>query len=175
MNEEFCALPPNLQSRVKANHKELANLLLEIKTIFRQLTTIHGLANPELYVVYLKFLDFQLDLEIHFAKEAVVVLPFIKRYTEELNKKSWKRKPRLFSACPPIDMMYREHKKEKEQFNQIFDKLSTIRIEEGSVFYTMALEKLEEFKVLWDDQLHLEDDILFPGIIEMESILNPLT
>lgn len=154
---------PNIQKKVD-----------EVKAGFLVMTTFHS---PE--VVQLKdaknlFWESMSKMEIHLKKEAAIILPFAKRYVKELEKKDRIRKPGLRSACPSIHEMYQYHKTEDLHFDLI---LTIMKQLEASLkelqIYDDTCRGLSELKTLWNEQVKLENDVLFPKIVEMEALLYP--
>lgn len=153
---------PNIQKKVD-----------EVKAGFLVMTTFQ---NPEGDLLKAKdlFWEGMAKMENHLRKEAAVIMSFAKRYKKELQKEDKTRKPGLMSACPSIHEMYQYHKTEDLHFDLI---LAIIKKFEAQLQKLQAYQEtcmgLLELKRLWNEQVKLENDILFPKIVEMEALLYP--
>lgn len=177
MKEEFYNWPAVrlAQHVVKAHHRVMREKLPEIKATFAQLDSAYGAMHPELHEANLLLLQGIREIETHFSKESMTVLAFAKRYTKELKKQKELRKPGLYSACPSIHKMYLEHKQENHRFILLFNLMDRVSIpDKDSFLYETACQKSNELISHWNKLVQLENDVLFPKIIEMESTLDPL-
>lgn len=177
MKEEYYYWPADLLARyvVKAHHREIRRRLPEIKAGFVQLVAIYGDHNPELRQAHTLFLQCAAEMEAHFSKEGTIVLMYARRYQKELMKPKELRKPGLYSVCPSIHKMYLEHKMERLCFDWLFGLLRQVTIPaKESYLYETTYQQLYELRGQWRAQVQLENDVLFPKIIEMEAILDPL-
>lgn len=178
MKEEYYDLPAELLVKgvIKTHHDRIVKLLNEITAGFKQLVSSYGDSEPDLVYLYIIFSEFAWKLEAHISKEKIAVIPFVNRYTKELSKGSRFRKAGLHSACPSIDKMYLEHKEEKQHFSKLLQLIDQVKISDKQAYiqYINLCTKILEFQTCWHEQVQLEDNILFPKIIEMEAILNPI-
>lgn len=175
MQEEFYYWPADLlvQYLVKDYHEHLLQMMRETKTDLDQLLSACGVAYPLLHEVQRQYLQCAENLLSHISKEAIAILPYAKRYTQELKKKSGLRKSGLYSVCPFIDEMYHEHKAGKRYFDSLIDLMDHIDMSENER-YQKICRALQEMSFHWQELLHLENDILFPKLVEMESFLKPM-
>jgi regulator of cell morphogenesis and NO signaling len=176
IKEKYYYWPTDMLARRIANHhREMREKLTEIKATFAQLASAYGAMHPELHVANLLLLQGIREIETHFSKESMTVLAFAKRYTKELKKQKELRKPGLYSACPSIHKMYLEHKQENHRFILLFNLMDRVSIsDKDSFLYETACQKSNELISHWNKLVQLENDVLFPKIIEMESTLDPL-
>lgn len=176
-NEEYYYWPADLLVHhiVQMHHVHIHQLIPEIKASFNRLITSHGRAYPALYEAQILFLQYALELQVHLAKEAIAVLPFAKRYAKELHKHREVRKPGLFSVCTSIDKMYHEHKTGEIHFGELMDIMEQLQmLKQDHILFQYTCTKLEELRQHLQELVHLENDILFPKLIEMEATLYPI-
>ena len=153
------------------------NLLDLVKQTEGDLTALRLAARPQSEIVEEVRLLFQhtaLKIRRHLRKEGTAVLPFAKRYARAL--KSGKiQKPGLLSSCGPVQKMYQEHKEEVIPFALMLHLLRRVdtATAQHPVFCQIMLN-LIKLKLCWQQLVTLENDVLFPKIIEMESILYPM-
>ena len=154
---------PNIQKKVD-----------EVKAGFLVMTTFHIPEAELLLDAKNLFWKSMSTMENHLKKEAAIILPFAKRYVKELQKEDKMRKPGLISACHSIHEMYQYHKTEDLHFDLI---LTIIKKFDDQLQHLQAYNEtctgLIELKRLWNKQVRLENDVLFPKIVEMEALLYP--
>ncbi|WPP47983.1 hypothetical protein [Catalinimonas niigatensis] len=175
MKEEYYYWPADLlvQYLVKDHHEHMLQMMKEVKTELRDLLTTYGVSYPLLHEVQRQYLQCAEALLSHLSKEAIAVLPYAKRYTQELKKQNGLRKTGFYSVCPFIDAMYTEHKSEKIHFDKLIDLMEHIDMKDNVLYQNVSLT-LEEMRFCCQELIHLENDILFPKLVEMEATLNPI-
>lgn len=177
MEKEFHHWPANLLAEHIANvrYPNIHKKLEHIKAGFMVLTTLYSKDFPQLSEAESLFLQSAAKIETHLFKEAATILPFVRRYSKELKKDHATRKPGLQSACPYIHEMYHYHKTESLDFDLIINSLDQLFLpRENHYIFEEIYENLLQLKILWFEQIRLENDILFPKIVEMEAILYPI-
>lgn len=177
MKEEYYNWPAELlvKTVIKSHHYVILAILAEIKTSFSQFVLTHP-DQPEIIELHKAFKFFVWKQEAHIHKEAIAVIPFVTRYAEELKKRTELRRPGLHSVCPPIHKMYQEHKIEKQRLDLLLELMDQIILTDkpAEAHFRKIYTDLLKFRKYWHEQVLLENDILFPKIIEMEAILNPM-
>lgn len=172
--EEFYYLPADqLADYVKIFHDDILAIISETEADFMMLVIYQGTQSPKLSEAHLIFMNCAFKAEKHLKKEALTVLPFAKRYAKAIRNNTLKAG--LKSACPSIQKMYLEHKSEKFPFKLIMELLTQEEIPvDYQVLYDRIFKNLVKLENRWLRLTRLENDILFPKIIEMESILYPI-
>lgn len=177
MEKEFHHWPADLLADHIAQvcYPNIYDKLDHIKADFLVLTTFYAQKFPSLFEAESLFLQTAAKIEAHLAKEAATLLPITKRYAKELKKDNPLRKPGTQSACPYIHQMYHYHKTENLHFDLIFNKIDQLFIPMINRYIFETIRKnLLRLKSLWLEQIRLENDVLFPKIVEMEAILYPI-
>lgn len=172
--EEFYYLPADqLADYVKVFHDNILAIISETESDFMMLVIYQGTQSPKLSEAHLIFMNCALKAEKHLKKEALTVLPFAKRYAKAIRNNTLKAG--IQSACPSIQKMYEEHKTEKIPFKLILNILDKEKIPPDLQALLDKISKnLVELENRWLSLTRLENDILFPKIIELESILYPI-
>lgn len=175
MQEEYYYWPVDMlvQYPVKDHHDHLLRMMKETRADIEELLSIHGPNHPLLYEVKRKYLQCTEELISHLSKETIAVLPYAKKYTQELKKHSWLRKPGQNSVCYFIDAMYNEHKSGKIYFNGIAELMKLVDLQDHVLHQNICIT-LEEMNFCWQELVRLENDILFPKLVEMEARLKPI-
>lgn len=174
MNEDYYFwTAEKLAEHIKVYHRRTQKLIERIENDFVRLGIAHSYENPQLIEVQILFMKNAQKMEKHMLKELITVFPFVKRYTKALKKRNKQAKPGLVSACPSIHSMYQEHKRHTLPFNLILHMLKKFTIsEEGQPLYEKICNNIIQLRKQWQEQVHLENDILFPKLIEMEATLH---
>lgn len=177
MKEEYYYWPADLLVHhiVQRHHVHIHQVIPEIKASFTKLVTAYGKTYPALYEAQILFLHYALELQVHLARETVAVFPFAKRYAKELYKHKGHIKPGLFSVCTSIDRMYHEHKAGETHFEAFMNTMDQLEgLEQNNILFQYTCSKLQALRQHWQELVHLENDILFPKLIEMEAALYPI-
>lgn len=159
---------------VTTHHKSICMMITEIRQLFGKLVKACGPAHPEILDLQGLYLHCAWKLEAHVAKEEITILPYVRRYSKELKKLHRKGNPCQYSVCPSIHAMYHEHKIENQRFNLLLELFEELKIPDNVHPLTEKIRrKLYELRHLWQMQVDLENDVLFPKIVEMEALLTP--
>lgn len=156
------------------NHQRLKKHLSDIENRIEQLPACYAETDDiSIQSVKLIFASMTQQLKSHLIKENMVVQSFVRRYTKALLKDSLLRKPGYHSACPLIDCLYNEHKSENDLLEQFIGlvNLCALNREEDHKLKQLS-DDLLAFKKVWNESIHLENDILFPKIVDMEAGLH---
>src|SRR5690606_19279533 len=167
MNEAYYFWTAEQVARYIKKHQEyIFALVVRIEDDLARLVIANGFKHPQLLEAHNLFLVGSRKMEVHLKKELITILPFAKRYAKAL-KKGKRGKPGLQSACPGIHKMYEEHKHRILPFHLIAHKLRNVEIsEKDKPLYDNICRNLTRLRQRWQEQLHLENDVLFPKIIE---------
>ena len=173
MKEDYYYWPADLlaQYLVKEYHVHLLEMVKKVTADFEQLLSTHGTSYPLLYEVHNQYSHCTQELLSHLSREAVAILPYARRYTQELKKQRCLRKPGHYSVCHSIDRMYHEHK--KIYFNRLAELMHCVDIEDSALYQSLCIA-LQEISVLWQELVRLENDVLFPKLVELEATLKPI-
>lgn len=152
------------------HHQFIRERVPVIRQHLDKLVHVHGGRHPELHDVRRLFYESTDELDLHMRKEEQILFPRIRQLSMLQNglpeNGSWV--PGMIMA--PIRVMMAEHETEGDRFQQIdtltghyqppADACNTYRV-------TFAL--LQEFENDLHLHIHLENNILFPGAMDMEN------
>lgn len=173
-NEEiFYYLPADVLARHidRVQHQDILLMLKEMEADLQYLKDYYGQQEKKLHHDFLRLFAV---IRAHFAKEAISIFPIVRRYATALKQRySIGRGVAMNSVCYPVNKMYNEHKMVMRRIELILQHLRH-GVKKNSVEGVALYEKMDQLKVMWGDQTAIENDILFPKLIEMESILDPL-
>lgn len=146
--------------------EEMARLQLLIAKVI----AAHGMNHPELTHMGELFQRLCDDLTPHMAKEENVLFPYI----EELEASILQNRPGPFAPFGtvknPIRMMMMEHDTAGDLLREMRALSSDYAVPaDGCISYQTLYQALEAFEKDLHQHIHLENNILFPRVIEMEN------
>lgn len=141
-------------------------LLNDIRTVAR----VHGDAHPELLQLEELFEDSLVDLENHLRKEEQVLFPYCyKLFEANLNNESL-HQMHCGSVANPIRVMLAEHSDEGTRYKFIRVLMKDfVAPDDACPTYRLMLQDLELFMDSLFEHIHIENNILFPRFVELES------
>ncbi|WP_353181501.1 iron-sulfur cluster repair di-iron protein [Parapedobacter lycopersici] len=155
------------------HHRYVESRISEITPLLQKIKTVHGDRHPELARIMDLFTEAGGELTLHMKKEELMLFPFIRRMAQAQRQGEPLPPSRFGTVANPIAMMEHDHDGEGERFRQIAalsgnytppsDACNTYRV-------TLAL--LQEFEADLHLHIHLENNILFPKAVQMESELS---
>jgi regulator of cell morphogenesis and NO signaling len=154
---------------VTTHHGFVREALPRIAHHLSLLRKAHGDRHPELACVGEAFDQMSGDLERHLMKEEQILFPYVQDLVEL---------ERTGGTCPnpfgtvvnPIAMMEREHQDVAETISVI--RALTHKYEvpsDGCTTYAVCMAELEEFERDLHRHVHLENNVLFPRAVDLES------
>lgn len=151
------------------HHVYIRTSIPTIETYLLKLKKVHGENHPELIQIQELFYKMARDLEQHLMKEENIIFPYALQLNS-VNNSSEVPKPFFGSIKNPINMMHFEHESAGNEA-KLIRKLTNdfLPPEDACNTYRVAFKKLEEFETDLFKHVHLENNILFPKIIDLES------
>jgi regulator of cell morphogenesis and NO signaling len=148
---------------VKQEVPRLTQLLVKV-------VSVHGLSHPELAAVQTIFDDSANGLLGHIMKEEMILFPFIKKLEAARNSGAPAPRAPFGSLANPIRMMEMEHAAGGKALQQLRDLTNSYTPPESACFsYKTLYAALRDFEADLHQHVHLENNILFPRAIAMES------
>lgn len=155
---------------INTHHEYVVKAIQQILPLAQKVVEVHGAKHSELKIIQDLFQQLSNELLLHLQKEELVLFPNIKKLSEAKSDEKNVDKPDFGSLKIPISVMETEH----ETTSIIMKRLSKL-----SKNYTSPIDACEAFRVFFgklkefqDDlhmHIHLENNILFPKVIEMEQ------
>ena len=153
----------------KTHHRYVESKIQEIKPLLQKIVSVHGQQHPELKKVEKLFCESADELTVHMKKEELMLFPFIRKIAQHPNEKLTAP---FGSVKNPIAMMHQEHNLEGERFRQISSLTNNYTPPADACnTYRVTFALLKEFEEDLHLHIHLENNILFPKSMEMESAL----
>ena len=146
------------------HHAYLQAELPALDALAEKVVGVHGQRHPELSEVRRLLAELRADLEPHLVKEERVLFPAIRNLLEG------QREFAFGTVRNPIRMMMLEH-------DRAGDLLAALRIvtsgylvpDDGCAIYRSLYERLVALEVDTHQHIHLENNVLFPAAVAIES------
>lgn len=153
----------------KKHHRYVEAKTLEIMPFLEKIVRVHGDRHPELQEVEQLFKASTGELAQHMKKEELILFPFIRKMVAA--KTSGTVAQASFGTIKnPIQMMMHEHEGEGERFRKIAELTNNYTPPADACnTYRVTFSLIKEFEEDLHLHIHLENNILFPKSIELES------
>ena len=161
----------DLASHILETHHVYAKRELErLPRLLEKVCGVHGERHPELLEIRQQFETLKKELEPHIWKEEQVLFPYI-RGLGEAQRNGQGAPPSCFGTIQnPVNMMRIEHEAAGEALANLRKKSGGYQApEDACVSYRALYDALETFEKDLHQHIHLENNILFPGAIELEE------
>jgi len=165
------ALLADLIEHIKTTHHVFVRAECpRIEALAAKVAGVHGSKHPELAQVQDIFSALAAELHVHLMKEEQVLFPYLLRM-EENTLANEPAPPSCFGTVTnPIRMMMQEH-------DGAGDALRTLRAitnnyavpEDACISYRTLYEAVQAFEADLHQHIHLENNILFPRAVAMET------
>lgn len=147
--------------------------LNRLDALLAKVCSVHGQNHSELLQLQGVFRDLNNDLLLHMGKEERVLFPFIILMEEAARNKEPFPAPPFGTVRNPVRMMSFEHDNAGELLRQLRRISSGYTVpQDVCISYRTLYQALEEFERDLHQHIHLENNLLFPRAIEMESSFN---
>lgn len=144
--------------------------MARIQPLAEKVISVHGANHPELLTVGELFQRLCVDLSPHMFKEEQILFPYI----EALEQAKTASRPGPFAPFGtvqnPIRMMMREHDTAGDLLRKLRAVTSDYRVPaDVCISYQTLYQALENFEKDLHQHIHLENNVLFPKAVELES------
>ena len=163
--------PAELISRIVTKHHAFVREQLPlIAAHARKVASVHGGRHPEMVRVAEIFDEVADEMTSHMAKEEHVLFPYILALATGAGDSSPLPAVPFGSVGDPIRMMEAEHESAGDAMVEIRRLTNGYRVpEDGCGTYSVLLQELEAFESDLHQHVHLENNILFPKALELET------
>jgi len=157
---------------VNNHHQYVRRMIPVISLHADKVASVHGENHPETLKIADLFLAVREELEGHMMKEERILFPQIKQMVMTQKENSQFFPPPFGTIQNPIRMMELEHTNAGDAFYQIREMSDNYTFPEDACNTFKALySELKEFEKDLHKHIHLENNVLFPKSIELESEL----
>jgi len=152
------------------HHAYTRDALARIPLLLDKVCSKHGQNHPELAGIQVNFADLGAELGPHLMKEEMVLFPYIVRMEEAVLSGDPVIPPPFGTVANPVRMMMAEHDGAGELLREIRTASGNFTAPpDACITYQTLYRALEEFEADLHQHIHLENNILFPRALAMES------
>ena len=179
--QETAAPDPEWQNRslaeliahiVSRYHVSLREELPRLEKLISKVEGVHGKNHPELLRVHAIFQSLQSELMPHMMKEEQVLFPYIEQVEHSMQSHHPVPAAHFGTVRNPIRMMTEEHDDAGVQLREMRTATNGFTLPaDACASYRTLYQALEEFERDLHEHIHLENNILFPKAIQLESHL----
>lgn len=157
---------------VNNHHAYILRMIPVLSAHTQKIAAVHGKNHPELSAVAESFARVYKDLRQHMLKEEQILFPYIKQLAQAERKGKKSEAPYFGSVRNPIKMMEAEHQSAGDEMHEIRKLTGNYRVpEDACSTYMVTLQELKDFEEDLHKHVYLENYILFPKSIQLETEL----
>lgn len=155
---------------VETHHVFTKSEMERIRALAEKVITAHGANHPELLKVGALVLRLYADLNPHMFKEEQVLFPYIVKMEQaEVQGRPVPFAP-FGTVRNPVRMMTMEHDSAGEILRELRAVTADYRVpSDACISYQTLFQALEDFEKDLHQHIHLENNILFPKAVELET------
>ena len=158
---------------VNTHHSYVTKSLPDITSYAEKVMKVHGNNHQELLRINQLVQDVNAELTSHMVKEEKVLFPYIKELVAAKNNTSPLHAAHFGTVQNPINMMEMEHEMVGKNLDEIRVLTNNYLLpEDACASYSLLYRLLDEFEDDLHLHIHLENNILFPKALEIETQLN---
>lgn len=148
---------------LNTHHAYLWEELPKISELTNKILRVHGEHHPELSKVHRLFHNLKMELEEHLIKEETIQYPAIREYDKN------KSQAELDRAVNITKELEDEHTGAGDILKELRKITNDYKVpEDGCNSYRLTYSKLEELEADTFQHIHLENNILFPRLLELK-------
>lgn len=137
----------------------------------QELDNEHGKKNPEFTKLANTFSRIVNDMLSHMSKEEQILFPFLKKLTIATDQDKEVDSPIFFALDRPINMMQLEHESANRDLEEIRMLTNSFNLPDAiNSTWKACYLKLKEFDADLKRHFYLEDDVLFPMVLQIEKV-----
>jgi regulator of cell morphogenesis and NO signaling len=163
--------PGRLIDHILEKHHSYVNRNLDLITQYAEkVALVHGEHRPEVKTIARLFKAVAEELTTHMQKEERTLFPFIKKMAEARKENTLAPEAPFGTVGNPIRMMENEHESAGELLHEIARLSDNYNPpEEACNTYRVLYAKLQEFENDLHEHIHLENNVLFPMALALET------
>lgn len=152
------------------HHAYVKQELPRLHQLLNKVVSVHGKTHPELGKIQQTFEGMSSELTSHMMKEEHILFPHIVALENAVSSGRPKPRPVFGTVSNPVHMMELEHDSAGAALKSISELSGNYTPPEEACFsYKTLYSALKEFESDLHQHVHLENNILFPRTIAMES------
>ena len=170
-DESLTALAAHI---VDQHHFFTKQELGRLAALFEKVCTRHGANHPELFTAQELFQQLQRELLPHMLKEEQVLFPYIARLEEAASGQRVVPQPFFGTVQNPVRKMTTEHDAAGDLLGELRSVTNNYTVPaDGCISFQTLYQALAALEADLHQHIHLENNILFPRAVELESAAAP--
>jgi regulator of cell morphogenesis and NO signaling len=166
-SEPLAELIAHIQDR---HHKYTREEITRLNPLFEKVCSVHGKNHPELLKMREVFRGLAEELTMHMMKEDRVLFPYVIRLESAVTRNEPIPAAPFGAVKNPVTMMVHEHDSAGEALRALRQASNGYTPpQDGCLTFKTLFNALAEFEADLHQHIHLENNILFPRAIEMET------
>jgi regulator of cell morphogenesis and NO signaling len=154
------------------HHKYVADAIPFLDELSAKVYRVHGDNHLELIDIEQYTQDVIQELTMHMQKEEMILFPYIKELVKVKKDNSPMAPPPFGTIANPIRMMEAEHTSAGDAMKAIEELSNSFTPPvDACMSYRVLFAKLQEFQNDLHQHIHLENNILFPKALKLETEL----
>lgn len=167
------SLPELIEHILNTHHVFTKSEMGRLEALAGKVISAHGGNHPELIQLGELFKRLCDDLKPHMSKEEQVLFPYIVAMTQAVEKDQARPFAPFGTVNNPIRLMLREHDAAGQILRELRALTSDYKVPpDACISYQTFYEALENFEKDLHQHIHLENNLLFPKALSLESVLN---
>jgi regulator of cell morphogenesis and NO signaling len=155
---------------VEKHHGFVRQEIARLFPLIAKVIGVHGNKHPELKQIQNYFQSLAEELTLHLMKEERMLFPYIEDLEAAANCGGRPAAPMFGTVQNPVRMMMMEHDSAGELLRSMRQATNGYtRPEDACMSFRMLYSALQEFEADLHQHIHLENNILFPRAIALES------
>ena len=152
------------------HHRYVREAIPRIRTLLDKVGAKHGERHPEITGIQTLFIEVGQEMIMHMQKEEQILFPYIDALARARSAHGSVEPPFFQTVRNPIQAMMKEHDAAGELVKQIRKASSEYTAPaDACTSYKALYQDLREFEADLHQHVHLENNILFPRAVEMET------
>jgi regulator of cell morphogenesis and NO signaling len=152
------------------HHRYVREAIARVQILLDKVGAKHGEKHPEITEIQALFTEVGREMIMHMQKEEQILFPYIDALEKATSAHSSVEPPFFQTVRNPIHAMMKEHDAAGELVKQIRKASSEYTApEDACTSYKALYEGLREFEADLHQHVHLENNILFPRAVELET------
>ena len=163
----LCTLTRHIRER---HHRYVREAIVNIQALLNKVRAKHGENHPEITDIQRLFNEVGREMIMHMQKEEQILFPYIDALEKATTAHRSVEPPFFQTVRNPIHAMMQEHDAAGELVKQIRKATSEYTTPaDACTSYNALYQELRQFEADLHQHVHLENNILFPRAVEMET------
>jgi regulator of cell morphogenesis and NO signaling len=156
---------------IKKHHRYVLKSVPIIKGYLTKICSVHGIKHPELFEIRDIFFDSVEELSVHMKKEEDELFPYILSLIDNTSSFKNNFSNNEIDGNILVKDLIKDHENEGEKYRRISELTNNFTTpDDGCTTYNITLLSLKEFQSDLHLHVHLENNILFPRAVMLETI-----